>query len=259
MPARCTECSRAGAPYGPRGTRSGLRCRVCRLEEDVNVSFVCKVCGAYKRMMYTDHEGDPPRRCVRCKKPDDVLVYRRYCRSPLHPPGRAFRVVVTSRTNYECYQCRHFGQWRTREERRVVEYLKRSVDRSPSSLNAIIGGNLSLRYRPDIYYDLGDRALVVEVDEHQHTGYPASCEAKRMAEIVMTVGVPVIFLRFNPHPQTPIEPLAKTVTEWLETDRSKWPSFMRAEYIAYSDYRQTMCERANDDILSQVKALMPMN
>lgn len=215
-------------------------------------------------MMYTDREGDPPMRCVRCKKPDDVLIYRRFCQSPLHPPGRDFRVVVTSRTNYECYVCRHNGDYRGKKERRVVQFLAKAFPtRDPSLLNKIIGGNLSLKYRPDIYYDLGDRALIVEVDEFEHQGYPVSCESKRMAEITMTIGVPTIYVRFNPDRLTDvkipytqrIETLERELIRWFK--RAEWPRFMEVQYLFYSPRREKQCQEAIESTLREVQHLHP--
>ena len=264
-------CTRNRASYGARGTRVPLRCGACRLAEDANVCFVCKVCGAHKRMMYSDTEDGMPMRCVRCKKPTDSLIYRRFCRGEHHPPGKIFRTVVTSRSDYLCHYCRHFGQWRCRKEREVVAYLSEHIgDYRPSLLNKAIHGNLSLRYRPDIYYDLGDRALVIEVDENQHESYPVACEAKRMLEIAMTVGVPIVFLRYNPDRFQNADgiprrvnklrrqrDLANHVLHWIEKPRDEWPRFFRAEYLWYSAGHEKECRAALDVALADVYQIHP--
>ena len=56
------------------------------------------------------------------------------------------------------------------------------------------------RYRMDFYYDLGSFFLAVECDESEHalTGYPPRCELVRMYNIRKGLGVPAIFVRWNP-------------------------------------------------------------
>lgn len=263
---RCAGCAGARAAYGPASTGRQLRCRTCRLPEDVYLTFRCHDCGAYKRMMYTEQEGAPPRRCVRCKRPDDVLVYRRYCQSPLHPSGREYRVVVTSKTDYLCYVCRHFGRWRNRKERAVARFLQHALpDRVPALLDRAIGGNLSLRYRPDVYYDLVDRALVVEVDEDEHATYPVHCEAKRMAEMAMSLHKPTVFLRYNPDrleetdgratrvtARRRLAALAHRVRHWIAVPRHAWEPLLHVEYLWYSERRTAECRAALNACLRDV-------
>ena len=46
--------------------------------------------------------------------------------------------------------------------------------------------------------------IFLEVDEHQHNGYPISCDVSRMAKIIESLAidgnkVPIRFIRYNPH------------------------------------------------------------
>ena len=222
-------------------------------------------------MIYGPKETNDRVRCIECKERTDERLTKRLCEGKEHPEGELFNVEVNGKNDYLCYVCRHFGQWRCRKEREVVAYLSEHLpDHEPSLLNKAIHGNLSLRYRPDIYYDLGDRALIVEVDEHQHESYPESCEAKRMLEITMTVGVPVIFLRYNPDRyQDPdgitrrigkprrLKDLEERVLQWANRPRDEWPRFFQAEYLRYSDARENPCREALDACLSDVFHLHP--
>ena len=54
--------------------------------------------------------------------------------------------------------------------------------------------------------DINDKfgLIFLEVDEHQHNGYPISCDVSRMAKIIESLMidgniVPIRFLRYNPH------------------------------------------------------------
>jgi hypothetical protein len=50
--------------------------------------------------------------------------------------------------------------------------------------------------RPDFFFDARSHAVVLEVDENQHVAY--ECERKRMVDVASTVGLPTVFVRFNP-------------------------------------------------------------
>ena len=53
--------------------------------------------------------------------------------------------------------------------------------------------------RPDIYFELLQHCLIVEVDENQHNSYEDSCECARINEIVNGIGgKSVVFIRYNP-------------------------------------------------------------
>ena len=53
--------------------------------------------------------------------------------------------------------------------------------------------------RPDLLLDMGDRIIIVEVDENKHTAYDCSCENKRLMEISKDLQHrPIIFIRFYP-------------------------------------------------------------
>ena len=53
--------------------------------------------------------------------------------------------------------------------------------------------------RPDLLLDMGDRIIIVEIDENKHTAYDCSCENKKLMEISKDLQHrPIIFIRFNP-------------------------------------------------------------
>jgi hypothetical protein len=60
-----------------------------------------------------------------------------------------------------------------------------------------VGGECG-RYRPDFLYDAVTHFIVVEVDEDQHDGYDPDCERVRMINIVKSVGMRCVFVRYNP-------------------------------------------------------------
>lgn len=54
------------------------------------------------------------------------------------------------------------------------------------------------RERPDFVFDAVTHMIVVEIDEDQHKYYPCECEQIRMINISQSLGMPTIFIRYNP-------------------------------------------------------------
>lgn len=52
--------------------------------------------------------------------------------------------------------------------------------------------------RPDFLFDAGTHYVVLEIDENQHKGRDDSCENARMVDIYNSLGMSVIFIRYNP-------------------------------------------------------------
>jgi hypothetical protein len=73
------------------------------------------------------------------------------------------------------------------------------------SHDRMVDGGACIKYRPDflIYVNGGVYALVLEVDERQHGHY--ECELVRMLNIAQALGVPTVFLRFNPDGYEPLK------------------------------------------------------
>lgn len=55
-----------------------------------------------------------------------------------------------------------------------------------------------LRYIPDLFTELKDRTIIVEIDEHKHSKYNFHYENERVLNINKYYESPVIFIRFNP-------------------------------------------------------------
>ena len=60
-----------------------------------------------------------------------------------------------------------------------------------------INGGECGRERPDFLWDTGTHAVMLEVDEFQHQrGY--KCEIDRMRNITTSIGLPCLWIRYNP-------------------------------------------------------------
>ena len=82
------------------------------------------------------------------------------------------------------------------------------------STDTIIDEGRCGRERPDRVFDLGDKIIILEVDERQHKAY--ECDKTRMFNIGQAFGgLPVYFIRWNPDNYYPgeekltIEPVKK--------------------------------------------------
>ena len=75
--------------------------------------------------------------------------------------------------------------------------------------------------RPDFLIDAGTHFLVVEVDEFQHRG--AACEERRMFQIAQALGMPTVFIRFNPDSyKTPSGGKGTATVATRERELIKW-------------------------------------
>ena len=80
----------------------------------------------------------------------------------------------------------------------VARFVKENYSNIDIITDKIIQGGCSRR-RPDMFVDLGDQIIIIEIDENQHTDYDCSCENKRIMELSQDVGHrPIVFIRFNP-------------------------------------------------------------
>jgi len=55
-----------------------------------------------------------------------------------------------------------------------------------------------VRYRPDFVFDAGTQFVVLEVDENQLMSYNYDCEQQRMVNLSHAMGMPTVFVRYNP-------------------------------------------------------------
>jgi hypothetical protein len=101
--------------------------------------------------------------------------------------------------NKECQYCRPSKRARTKEEKikkelETEDELRKFVYNKECTDNRTICG----RYRPDFLYDRTTYFVILEVDEYEHHIYDTGCELIRMNNIAYGLGLPTIFIRFNP-------------------------------------------------------------
>jgi hypothetical protein len=127
------------------------------------------------------------------------------------------------------------------------------------SYDRMVDGGICSRRRPDIIIDSPYRKIVVEIDEYQHKrskDYSPDCEYKRMWDITQALGMPTVFIRFNPDNyrtcskviNTCIQERVETLVSWIRTivERQPLPDvFLSVLYLYYDGF--TSCESAVEE------------
>ena len=82
------------------------------------------------------------------------------------------------------------------KETTAVEFIRRIFSDYKWYIKFYIKKESKYGKRVDLYLDLDDTILIIEIDENQHKYYKN--EKKRMKYITKALGKPTIFIRFNP-------------------------------------------------------------
>ena len=141
--------------------------------------------------------------------------------------------VVNATKHQLCSYCSPGTMKQTTKEATIATLLQENFPNHRFDHNQTFPSDISCaikKYRPDFSLDCGFYYLIIECDEDAHRQYDMSCERKRMYEISIGLGVPVIFVRYNPdhsttgpsnHPQVYFQVrrdfLVKTVDTYLKT------------------------------------------
>jgi hypothetical protein len=101
-------------------------------------------------------------------------------------------------TDQKCMYCSPLKKTQYLTKQRTIrDYLEKSgfvwnmYDRE-------IDGGACGRERPDFVFECAGYYCVLEVDEFQHSHYAQECEHIRMINISQSLGMPTVFIRYNP-------------------------------------------------------------
>lgn len=83
------------------------------------------------------------------------------------------------------------------KEKTVVDHILLNFPNYSWIVDRRIDGGCSLR-RPDLYLDMGQYVIIIEIDENQHQNYPKICEINRTNNLVEDASKGVVLIRFNP-------------------------------------------------------------
>ena len=133
------------------------------------------------------------RHCETHKEPGDLNLVERRCIS--------CGLLDILDQNFKCGMCdpNEFNRRNLAKQRRVKIYLD-AHEFVCSSYDVRLDSGVCGNERPDMIYEAssGGHAVVLEVDEEQHKGRPEQCECARMVNISQSIGLPTVFLRYNP-------------------------------------------------------------
>lgn len=196
---KCEVCNKISPSFGIDISKTATHCVKCKTPEMINVKeHKCHVCNINRAIyglgmhQYTH--------CVKCKTPEMMYVTGKRCKlkeCDTHVFGSKYDGYCT-----RCYVYMNPDKPLSRnyktKERAVVEYIFENFKDYKWIWDKKIFNGSSLR-RPDLYLDLGDQAIIIEIDENQHTPYDCSCNNSRLMELSKDINhKPLIFLRFNP-------------------------------------------------------------
>jgi hypothetical protein len=109
------------------------------------------------------------------------------------------KIFYVSTGKKYCSTCNPNGKTRQKtREMIVINYLHSLQEPYSEFTHNQSAGFICGNFKPDVLYDCGTHFLVIEVDENQHKQYEEDCENSRMQNIYQSLGLPVIFLRYNP-------------------------------------------------------------
>jgi hypothetical protein len=158
-----------------------------------------------------------------------------------------------------CYLCPNCLLWRTRgelcaycqplstnklyqktKEMAIVKFLKDNLPHNDFIHNKSVGSDCTNGHLfPDIRFECSTYNLIVEIDEHQHRGADYKCDKQRMYDIIGKLGMPCIFIRYNPdNANSDKNQLLSMVQQYLNLDINKkiWDDYgFKVEYLFYKD------------------------
>jgi len=84
------------------------------------------------------------------------------------------------------------------KEKHITDDIKENYKQYNWTCDKTISGGCSRR-RPDMFLELENQCIIIEIYENQHIDYDCICENKRIMELSQDVGhKPIVFIRFNP-------------------------------------------------------------
>lgn len=185
LSTRCFQHKLEGMIPSPR-----KKCQHCSKRAEYGDSRIQQRCEEHKQ------DGDMNlilRKCIKCGD-IDVVDSRGWC------------------VNTCCLE-EQFHQFKTHQKRKensVNEYLDECFEKASLYDKRLPQSCFRDNQRPDRYHDFGTHSLIVEVDEHQHSG-DAVCQSgkfktkqeedvQRMKNLFYVIGEqkPLIFIRYNP-------------------------------------------------------------
>lgn len=171
--------------------------------------------------------------CTVCHKENEIVNKEGLC-------------ITYCQPDKQYHQIKH----EKKKEKKVLKYLDDNLETDYKIQDDRTIDTSCNRKRPDRIYDCNTHFVIVEIDENQHKGYSKeeNCELVRMHQIYEALGLPCIFLRFNPDNFKVSGKLVKTnittrleqLTVWLQHCFDfKEPKGILYKFLYYDNFDET--------------------
>jgi hypothetical protein len=232
----------------PSNIQSGEgMCKIC-VDKDFNTAknrFIELVKKMGGRIM-GEYKGNKSKVSCLCAKnhgcnlcPQNFMKSQELCQKCLACPSCGLWKTMGQLCDY----CSPEGKktiFRKTKEMSVVKFLRDKLPEEGFIHNGSVGRQFTgTHLYPDIRFDKKFYNLIIEIDEHKHSGSAYECDKKRMYDIIAKLETPCIFIRYNPDSiESDKNVLYKTIQKYinLEEGVSKvpWDDFgFVDEYLYY--------------------------
>jgi hypothetical protein len=199
------------------------------VNSNTHVIIICPKHGNFKQKPYNHYNKG----CPICKCCPNCLLFQ--------TNGRLCSYCKPQKNN-KLYQ--------KTKEYKVVEYMRNNIDKDFVH-NKSVGSDCTKNDRentnghlyPDLRWDCVWFHLILEVDEFQHRGAEYKCDERRMVEILSKLGMPCVFIRYNPDSkESNLEVLENKIKSYLEEEYNNGNSKLQfdpfipliTEYLYYN-------------------------
>jgi len=220
---RCVQCNRQPI-FNYEGSKTGKYC--VKHKEPGMVNVTSKRCEKCCTIPGYGMPGNPPTVCAKHKRPGDIAHPKRKCEeckefaiygmdsipkfcethksdqhmNLVHHDCVVCGVLEITDTEGKCSRCSEYMKKRLycRKQRLVKAWIDTSDLLKYESYDKQLDGGSCGKERPDFMWDAITHKVILEVDEDQHKDRPCECEQTRMANLTNSIGMPCVWIRFNP-------------------------------------------------------------
>ena len=225
---KCNMCKENIAEFNYENKKTGKFCINCKMDNMVYINNInqnmkkCVECNI-NEAKYNYKDINKNEYCEKCKK--ENMIKKNIC---LCKQNVAEYNYINERYSICCERCKDIEMIKTKEhkcelcqlyktykmycdvcnkskktkEYDVLSYLRKNIKEYEIIYNETIGKECTDKnIYPDIRIDLYLYQLIIEVDEFQHRGANYKCDIQRMYDTVAKLGMPCVFIRYNPDNQ----------------------------------------------------------
>ena len=222
--SQCKDCKGSAICIHNKIKRTCKECKGSAICIHNTIKYICKKCFPNKIMNKYKRKYKKRISCTHNKRKEYCFICSPNSKA-LCKTCHLFR--VNKSTNYLCSYCNPESSKKQKtKENRVKQFLEEHnytfVYNKKCNLNSTCQ-----KYFPDFLIDCNTFFLIIECDEDSHSSYPIDCEKMRENNICYALGLPCVFIRFNPDKspiskkKIKIETKEKVLKSYIEFYKSK--------------------------------------